>query len=98
MQHKKRPLQLFKPIGDFNFLEKTLLKRHLSKIMGEKRLKMSDVSRDTGINPGTSRCMFNETAARVELNVVETLCEYLKIEVGDLYELPKKNTEEKIED
>jgi putative transcriptional regulator len=70
-----------------------LLKCHLSKIMGEKRLKMSDVSRDTGINPGTIRRMFNETATRVELNVVETLCEYLKIEVGDLYELPKKNIE-----
>lgn len=75
-----------------------MLKCHLSKIMGEKRLKMSDVSRDTGINPGTIRRMFNETATRVELNVVETLCEYLKIEVGNLYELPKKNTEEKIED
>ncbi|MCP4323203.1 MAG: XRE family transcriptional regulator, partial [Alteromonadales bacterium] len=26
-----------------------MLKCHLSKIMGERRLKMSDVSRDTGI-------------------------------------------------
>ena len=66
--------------------------------MGEKRLKMSDVSRDTGINPGTIRRIFNETATRVELEVVETLCEYLKIEVGDLYELPKNNTDEKIEE
>ena len=66
--------------------------------MGEKRLKMSDVSRDTGINPGTIRRIFNETATRVELSVVETLCEYLKIEVGDLYELPKKNADEKIEE
>lgn len=66
--------------------------------MGEKRLKMSEVSRDTGINPGTIRRIFNETATRVELNVVETLCEYLKIEVGDLYELTKKSNEEKIED
>ncbi|MEH6451731.1 MAG: helix-turn-helix domain-containing protein [Psychromonas sp.] len=39
------------------------------------------------------RRIFNETATRVELNVVETLCEYLKIEVGDVYELPKKNLE-----
>lgn len=59
--------------------------------MGEKRLKMSDVSRDTGINPGTIRRMFNETATRVELSVVETLCEYLEVEVGELYELPEKN-------
>lgn len=66
--------------------------------MGERRLKMSDVSRDTGINPGTIRRIFNETATRVELNVVETLCEYLKIEVGDLYELPKKALESEIEE
>ncbi|MCP4323083.1 MAG: helix-turn-helix transcriptional regulator [Psychromonas sp.] len=74
-----------------------MLKCHLSKIMGERRLKMSDVSRDTGINPGTIRRIFNETATRVELNVVETLCEYLKIEVGDLYELPKKDLENEAE-
>lgn len=66
--------------------------------MGERRLKMSDVSRETGINPGTIRRIFNETATRVELNVVETLCEYLKIEVGDLYELPTKKLEEKTDE
>jgi putative transcriptional regulator len=66
--------------------------------MGERRLKMSDVSRDTGINPGTIRRIFNETATRVELNVVETLCEYLKIEVGALYELPKKALKSEIEE
>ncbi len=66
--------------------------------MGERRLKMSDVSRDTGINPGTIRRIFNETATRVELNVVETLCEYLKIEVGDLYELAKKDLESNAEE
>jgi len=32
------------------------------------------------------------------LNVVETLCEYLKIEVGELYELPKKDLENKAEE
>ena len=74
-----------------------MLKCHLSKIMGEKRLKMSDVSRDTGINPGTIRRIFNETATRVELNVVETLCEYLEIEVGELYELQGKKTKKECE-
>ncbi len=66
--------------------------------MGERRLKMSDVSRDTGINPGTIRRIFNETATRVELSVVETLCEYLKIEVGDLYELRTKEVKDKSEE
>ena len=27
------------------------------------------------------------------LNVIETLCEYLQVKVGDLYKLSKKNSE-----
>ena len=59
---------------------------------------MSDLSRETGINPGTIRRIFNETATRVELNVIESLCEYLKIEVGDLYELQTKEAKDKSEE
>ncbi|EHY9857452.1 helix-turn-helix transcriptional regulator [Vibrio parahaemolyticus] len=66
-----------------------MLKCHLSKIMGEKRLKISDVARDTGINRGTITRIYNEEATRVELEVVEQLCAYLDIEVGQLYELIK---------
>ncbi len=66
-----------------------MLKCHLSKIMGEKRLKISDVARDTGINRGTITRIYNEEATRVELVVVEQLCAYLDIEVGQLYEFIK---------
>lgn len=62
------------------------MKCHLSKILGERRLKIADVARDAGINRGTLTRMYNETAERVELSVVETLCLYLNIEVGELYE------------
>jgi len=46
----------------------------------------------------TSIVVSNETATIVELNVVETLCEHLKIEVGDLYELSKKDLENEAEE
>lgn len=75
-------------VGYF-FLERDMLKCHLSKIMGEKRLKISDVARDTGINRGTITRIYNEEATRVELEVVEQLCAYLDIEVGQLYEFIK---------
>ncbi len=64
-----------------------MLKCNLSKIMGEKRLKIADVARDTGINRGTITRIYNEEATRIELDVVEKLCQYLDIEVGELYEL-----------
>ncbi|MGF1860543.1 helix-turn-helix transcriptional regulator [Photobacterium profundum] len=63
-----------------------MLKCHLSKIMGEKRLKISDVARDTGVNRGTVTRLYNETATRVELEVIDKLCEYLNVEVGELFE------------
>lgn len=64
-----------------------MVKCNLSKIMGEKRLKISDVSRDTEINRGTITRMYNEEATRVDLDVIEKLCVYLDIEVGELYEI-----------
>ncbi|WP_318476259.1 helix-turn-helix domain-containing protein [Photobacterium leiognathi] len=66
-----------------------MLKCHLSKLMGEKRLKISDVSRDTGINRGTITRLYNETATRVDLEVIEQLCDYLDITVGELFEIQK---------
>ncbi|WP_237359998.1 helix-turn-helix domain-containing protein [Vibrio marisflavi] len=40
-----------------------------------------------GINRGTITRLYNETATRVETDVIETLCRYLDIEVGDLFEV-----------
>ena len=64
-----------------------MVKCHLSRIMGERRLKIADVARDTGINRGTITRLYNETATRIELDVVEALCKYLQVCIADLYEL-----------
>ena len=64
-----------------------MIKCNLSRIMGEKRLKISDVMRDTGINRGTITRIYNETAERVELESIEKLCRYLECEIGDIFEL-----------
>ncbi|PSW58678.1 helix-turn-helix domain-containing protein [Photobacterium leiognathi] len=66
-----------------------MLKCHLSKLMGEKRLKISDISRNTGINRGTITRLYNETATRVDLEVIEQLCDYLDITVGELFKIQK---------
>lgn len=43
-----------------------MVKCHLSTIMGERRLKIADVARDTGINRGTITRMYHEEATRVD--------------------------------
>ncbi|PFG10129.1 helix-turn-helix domain-containing protein [Marinobacter sp. LV10MA510-1] len=64
-----------------------MIKCHLSKLMGEKKVKIVDVARETGVNRGTITRLYHETASRVELEVIEALCRYLECEVGELFEL-----------
>ncbi len=64
-----------------------MLKCHLSRILGERKIKVAEVARDTGINRNTLHRLYNETATRVELEVIEQLCRYLQIGVGELFEM-----------
>ena len=58
--------------------------------MGERRLKVSDLARETGINRGTITRLYNETAIRVDFNVLEALCRYFECQVGDLIEVKEE--------
>ena len=61
-----------------------MIKCHLSRILGERKLKVAEVARETGINRNTIHRLYNETATRIELDVIEQLCRHLDINVGDL--------------
>ena len=63
-----------------------MIKCNLSRLMGEKKLKISDVAKDTGINRGTITRLYHETAVRVDFDVLEKLCVYLECEIGELLE------------
>lgn len=72
-----------------------MIKCHLSRILGERKQKIAEVSRETGINRNTLHRLYNETATRVELDVIEILCRYLDIQVGELFEVEEESAEEK---
>ncbi len=63
-----------------------MIKCHLSKLMGEKKLKIVDVARETGVNRGTITRLYHETASRVELETIDALCRFLGCDVGELFE------------
>jgi putative transcriptional regulator len=69
-----------------------MIKCHFSKVLGEQKLKISDVARDTGINRGTLTRMYHETLVRIDLETINTLCEYLSVSVGELLEHQKSET------
>lgn len=66
-----------------------MVKCHLSRIMGEKKLKISDVAKGIGVNRGTITRLYHETAVRVDFEVLEKLCVYLECDVKELIEITK---------
>lgn len=63
-----------------------MIKCHLSRLMGEHKMKIADVARETGLHRNTVTLLYNETANRVELETVERLCALFRCKVGDLFE------------
>ena len=63
-----------------------MIKCHLSKLMGERKLKISDVARETGLNRNTVTLLYQETANRVDLEAIDALCRYFEIGVAELFE------------
>ena len=58
---------------------------HLSRLMGERKMNIADVARETGLNRNTVTLLYKETATRVDLEAVEALCQLFECEVGELF-------------
>ena len=63
-----------------------MIRCHLSRMMGEHKMKIADVSRETGLHRNTVTLLYNETATRVDLEAVDKLCKLFQCKVGDLFE------------
>jgi putative transcriptional regulator len=67
-------------------MEKIMIKCHLSRLMGERKLKIANLARETGLHRNTVTLLYNETATRVDLETIDALCKYFECKVGDLFE------------
>ena len=63
----------------------------LSTILGEKRLKMSEVVRETGLAKGTVHALYHDRVTKVDYRVLDKLCAFLDCEVGDILVYTKDN-------
>ena len=64
-----------------------MIRCHLSRLMGERKMKIADVARETGLNRNTVTLLYKETATRVDMESIAQLCLLFDCEVGDLFEL-----------
>ncbi|PIX55563.1 MAG: XRE family transcriptional regulator [Zetaproteobacteria bacterium CG_4_10_14_3_um_filter_54_28] len=63
-----------------------MIRCHLSRMMGEHKMKVIDVARSTGLNRSTITRLYNETATRIDVETIDQLCNLFKCKVGDLIE------------
>ncbi|MED4377602.1 helix-turn-helix transcriptional regulator [Schinkia azotoformans] len=67
-----------------------MIKIHLSKIMGEKRITQAELARRTNIRPNTINEIYHELIERINLEHLDKICEVLECEVSDILEyIPK---------
>ena len=68
-----------------------MIKIHLSRMLGEKRITQAELARQTGIRPSTINDIYNEMTERLNINHLDKICEYLNCDITYLIEyIPDK--------
>ncbi len=68
-----------------------MIRCHLARMMGEHKMRIADVSRETGLSRATITLLYKETAQKVDLESIERLCLLFDCDVGQLLEVQVKN-------
>lgn len=69
-----------------------MIRIHLSRLLGERRMKQKDLAILTGIRPATINEIYNELIERVNLDHLNRICSVLECPLSDLLEyVPDKH-------
>lgn len=60
------------------------MKNNFSKLIGAKKIKISQVAKETGISRTTLTDLYYERTTRVDFKTLNVLCKYLEITPNDL--------------
>lgn len=63
-----------------------MIKCHLSKLMGERKLKIADVARAINVHRNTITLLYYEKAKRIDFDVLDKLCKFFDCKVEDILE------------
>ena len=63
-----------------------MIRCHLARMMGERKMRISDVARVTGLSRATVTLLYKETAQKVDLEALDKLCELFNCSIGELLE------------
>ncbi|WP_425347738.1 helix-turn-helix domain-containing protein [Spartinivicinus poritis] len=55
-------------------------------MMGEHKMRIADVARETGLSRVTVTLLYKETAQKVDLEALDKLCKFFNCGIGELLE------------
>lgn len=63
-----------------------MIRSHLGRLLGERRMKIADLARETGIHRNALTLLYRDEAARIDVTTIDRVCAYFGCKVGDLLE------------
>ena len=63
-----------------------MIRCHLARIMGEHKMRIADVARETGLSRATITLLYKETAQKIDLEVLDKLCLLFDCELKEILE------------
>lgn len=64
-----------------------MIKVHLSRLLGEKRMKISELAEATGLHRNGLSRLYNEETDGIKFDTLEKICKALNCDISDLIEI-----------
>lgn len=61
-----------------------MIKSNLAVLLAERKMRVADLVKETGINKSTLYKLYNDESVRIDFETIDKICLALNIEVGDL--------------
>lgn len=62
------------------------MKNNFSKILGERLISISDVSRETGLSRSSLTTFYYQKSKMIRFETLTSLCDYLNVNLSELIE------------
>ncbi|HYF75263.1 MAG TPA: helix-turn-helix transcriptional regulator [Candidatus Nitrosocosmicus sp.] len=72
-----------------------MIKIHLSRVLGERRITQAALAKKTGIRPTTINMYYHEYIKRMNVDDLDIMCKVLKCRLEDLLEFIPDEDEKK---
>ena len=73
-----------------------MINNKFSMLLGKRLVKISEVSRETGISRTTLTSLYYKKSTKISFDVLDKLCSYFECSISDIIELKNNITGRKL--